>query len=360
MDIFSDLKYSLITPSRKRKYIFLGIGIFIFIIVLIIIIAVSSSSSKSKTKPESESEPQPDPELESDKEMTPFESYINTKKFLYVWKYPNAENFIKFVVDHKYSKVFIYVGCLEWNIDSFLNEKLHNAGDMDAKELIKKLKEKNIDVELCIYLNDKPDDFSNIEKMPDIANSLSKLQQELKFTALHFDIEPNDPKNYEALLHMYEDCRKKIKVSAILKPKWLSVDMASLEQYFTSSDYFKQFKDCETFAEAVVKVTDYSDVMAYSSNYNTINKFLDKYETILKKYKSHIGKPVLELEKVIADYSTYQRYLENNHTFFNYFVNVSKRFDGATIHHYTTWHEDLYCKNPKDKLEYYFGEPKKC
>ena len=197
MNILSDLKYSLITPSRKRKYIFLGIGIFIFIIVLIIIIAVSSSSSKS----ESESQP--------DKEMIPFESYITTKKFLYVWTYPDAENFIKFAVDHKYSKVYIYVGCLEWNIDSFLNEKLYNAGDMDAKELIKKLKEKNIDVELCIYLNDKTDNFTNIEKMPDIANSLSRLQQELKFTALHFDIEPNDPKNYEALLHMYEDCRKK-------------------------------------------------------------------------------------------------------------------------------------------------------
>ena len=349
MNILSDLKYTLITPSRKRKYIFIGIGAFVSVTILIIVIASVSSSSSSSS---SSSEPE--------KEMTPFESYINTKKYLYVWKYPNADNFIKFVVDHKFSKVFLYVGCLEWNYKDFINGEMHNAGDIDAKKLIKKLNQKKIDVELCIYLNDKPDNFENVEKMPEIANALSKLQKELKFTALHFDIEPDKKENYEALLHMYEECRKKIKVSAILKPKWLSVEMATLEEYFTSSDYFKQFKDCETFAEAIVKVTDYSDVMAYSSEYKTIDQYLDKYENIIKKYKSHNGKPVLELEKVIENYSTYQRYLEDNNAFFNYFVNVSKRFDGVTIHHYTTWHEDLYCKNPKDNPEYYFGEPKKC
>ena len=341
---------ALLSPSRINKYIFIGIGAIILIVLIIIISSVSSSKSNSKSESNSE----------SDKEMTPFESYINTKKFLYVWTYPNADNFIKFVVDHKYSKVFLYVGCLEWNYDDFINGNFHNAGDMDAKELIKKLKEKKIDIELCIYLNDNYDNFENIDKMPEVANALSKLQNQLQFTALHFDIEPNSKKNYEALLHMYEECRKKIKVSAILKPIWLTENMTKLEPYFTSSDYFKKFKDCETFAEAIIKVTDYSDVMAYNSKYKNINKHLDNYEKILKKYSSHIGKPVLELEKVIENYSIYQSYLENHTEFFNYFVNISKRFDGVTIHHYTTWYEDLYCKNPKNNPEYFFGEPKEC
>ena len=123
MNILSDLKYTLITPSRKRKYIFIGIGAFVSVTILIIVIASVSSSSSSSS---SSSEPE--------KEMTPFESYINTKKYLYVWKYPNADNFIKFVVDHKFSKVFLYVGCLEWNYKDFINGEMHNAGDIDAKE----------------------------------------------------------------------------------------------------------------------------------------------------------------------------------------------------------------------------------
>ena len=311
-------------------------------ILLIIIIVVAASSSKSKKK------------------KTPFESYIDTKKNLYVWSYPNADNFIKFVVDHKYSKVFLYVGRIQWNLEEFLNGKLSNEGNMDAKELIKKLKEKKIETELCINLNDKPDDFENIDKIPEVANALSKLQKELKFTALHFDIEPNDVNNYEALLHMYEECRKKVKVSAIIKPKWLSLNMTTLEQYFNSSDYFKQFIDCETFAEAIIKVTDYSNIMASSNDYDIINQYLDIYKKIIKKYKSHKGTPILELEKVIKDYSTYQRYLENNNTFFNYFSDVSKKFGGVTIHHYTTWYQDLYCEFPEEKSEYYFGEPKIC
>ena len=343
MNFISDLKTTLVTPSKKRNYIFIGIAVFVVILLIIIIVAASSSSS-SKSK----------------KKLTPFESYIDTKKYLYVYSYPNAENFLKFVVDHKYSKVFLCVGRLEWHLEEFLNGKLSNEGDMDAKELIKKLKGKKIDVELLINLNDKPDDFTNIDKLPQVANALSKLQKELKFTALHFDIEPNDKNNYETLLQMYEECRKKVKVSAIIKAKWLDENMTALQPYFNSSDYFNQFKDCETFAEAIVKVTDYSDIMAFSNNYSTINQYLDKYKKIIKKYKSHNGKPILELEKVNKSYSTYQRYKEDNKTFFNYFTDVSDKFDGVVIHHYTTWYQGLYCEIPEEKSIYYYGEPKVC
>ena len=100
--------------------------------------------------------------------------------------------------------------------------------------------------------------------------------------------------------------------------------MSSLEQYFESSDYFKKFKGCETFAETIVKVTNFSDVMAYSDKYSTIDNYLDIYENILKKYTSHVGMPVLELETSIVDYSTYARYKEDKKTFFEYLLKVSK------------------------------------
>lgn len=347
-----DLKNLFLTPNRKRKYIFLGIGVFLIILILIIIICVSSSKSKSESK-----------ENQDKKEVAPvgsFESYIGTKKYLYVWNYPNADNFIKFIVDHKFSKIFLYVGSIEWDSEKLLNGNLHSAGDIDAKELIKRITEKKIEVELCIYLNDNPDNFENVEKAPLIAQALAKIQKDLKFTALHFDQEPDHPENLEPLLHMYEECRKYIKVSAILKPAWLTLEMSSLENNFQSSDYFKKFKDCETFAEAVVKVSDYSDVMAYSNKYSNIDYFLDIYENILKRHSSHVGAPVLELEPSFEKYSTYARYKEDKKTFFEYLQKVSKRFNGVTIHQYEHWYQDLYCDKAKKDSEYFFGNPKEC
>ena len=51
---------------------------------------------------------------------------------------------------------------------------------------------------------------------------------------------------------------------------------------------------------------------------------------------------------------------ENQDYFFNYFVNISKKFDGATIHQYEAWYKDLYCDKVTSESSYYFGEPKKC
>jgi hypothetical protein len=353
MECLSDLKNTLSTPSRKRTHIFLGIGIFL-IVLIIIIICVAASGGKKEDKESNPSSPE-----EGDIEgKTPFDYYLNSKKYLYVWSYPNAENLIKFLVDHKYSKIYLYIGCIEWNLDQLIKGEFYNSGDIDAKELIKRLISLNIEVEPCIYINDNPNDFTNIDKAPEIAKALAEVQKSLKFTALHFDVEPQHNENLEALLKMYEECRKYIKVSAILKPGWLNKEMSSLESSFTSADYYKKFKDCETFIDAVMTVTDYSDLMAYSNTYSTIDAFLDKYETIRKRHTSNIAKPVLELDPAADDDSTYQRYKEDQDNFFNYFVNVSKKFDGVTIHHYTSWYQDLYCE--KADSNYYFGKPKKC
>ena len=69
--------------------------------------------------------------------------------------------------------------------------------------------------------------------------------------------------------------------------------MSDLESFFTSVDYYKQFKDCETFIDVIMIVTDYTDLIAYSDNYNNINSFLDKFETIRKKHTSNIAKSYL-------------------------------------------------------------------
>jgi len=54
---------------------------------------------------------------------------------------------------------------------SVIKGEFYNSGDIDAKELIKKLISLNIEVEPCIYINDNPNDFTNLDKAPEIAKA---------------------------------------------------------------------------------------------------------------------------------------------------------------------------------------------
>ena len=83
---------------------------------------------------------------------TEFTNYLNTKKSLYVWKYLNTKNFLQFVKDHKFERVYLYVGCIEWDVDKLTEVNFHNAGDSDAKKLIETLINNGIKVDIAIYL----------------------------------------------------------------------------------------------------------------------------------------------------------------------------------------------------------------
>lgn len=291
--------------------------------------------------------------------QTPFETYLQTKKYLYVWSYSNTRNFLKFVIDHNFSRVYLYCGCIEWDYDKLSKGKFHNAGDSDAKELIQTLISKNIEVEITIYLNDSPNNFDNVEKVEDVAKAMGELQKTLKFKALHFDVEPYNVAKYQSLLKMYENARKYVPVSAILKPGWLNKKMVDLKGEF-DAEYFEKFKDCETFVDAIMTVSDYSDLMAYNNRYSTVERFLDQYEVIKSRHPQHEAKPVLELDPSIIEDGLYTEYKNDNNKFFEFLEKVSKQFDGVTIHQYTAWNKDLYCYNPTANSEYYFGDPKEC
>ena len=291
--------------------------------------------------------------------QTPFESYLQTKKYLYVWNYPNSENFLKFVIDHNFSRVYLYCGCVEWDYDKLSKGKLHDAGNSDAKQLIENLLKNNVEVEIAIYLNDSPNNFDNVEKVEDIAKAMGELQKTLKFKALHFDVEPTSVSNYPKLLKMYENARKYIPVSAILKPGWLYKTMEDIKEKF-DEEYYEKFKDCETLVDAIMTVTDYSDLMAYDYRYSTIERFLNDYEIIKERHPEHEAKPVLELDPNITEEGISGEFKKDNKQFFEFLEKVSKQFDGVTIHNYKAWNIDLYCFKPAIDSEYYFGEPKEC
>ena len=290
---------------------------------------------------------------------TPFESYLQTKKYLYVWSYPNSENFIKFIEYHNFSRVYIYVGCIEWDYNQLSKGNFYNSGNTDAKELIQTLISKNIEVEIAIYLNDSPNDFSNVEKVEEVAKAMGELRKTLKFKALHFDVEPWEESNFQSLLKMYENARKYVPVSAILKPGWLYKYMPYLKNKF-DEEYYEKFKSCDTFIDAIMTVTDYSDLMAYSNSYSTIERFLNKYDEIRARHPGHEAKPVIELDPNITEEGIAGEFKKDQKKFFDFLEKVSKQFDGVTIHHYISWNLDLYCFKPTINSFYYYGEPLNC
>lgn len=288
-----------------------------------------------------------------------FESYLQTKKYLYVWSYPNYQNFVKFVNDHNFTRVYLYVGCIEWDYDRLSQGNFYNSGEIDAKRLIQELIDKDIEVEIAIYLNDSPNDFSNVEKVENVARAMGELQKTLKFKALHFDVEPNTASVYQKLLQMYENARKYVPVSAILKPGWLYKKMVDVKGKF-DEEYFEKFKDCETLVDAIMTVSNYSELMAYDYRYSTIERFLNDYDNIRKRHPLHEAKPVLELDPAIVEEGIAGEFKRDNNQFFQFLENVSNRFDGVTIHNYKAWNLDLYCFKPTVHSDYYFGDPKEC
>lgn len=290
---------------------------------------------------------------------TAFENYIQTKKYLYVWNYPNTQNFLKFVLDHNFSRVYLYCGCIEWDYDKLSQGNFYNPGDTDTKELIQTLISKNIEVEIAIYLNDSPNDFSNVEKVEQVAKAMGELQKTLKFKALHFDVEPTTSSTYESLLKMYENARQYVPVSAILKPGWLYKKMEEVKGKF-DEEYYEKFKDCDTLVDAIMTVSDFSDLMAYDKRYSTIERFLEEYDIIRNRHPNHEAKPVLELDPNIVEEGIAAEFKANNAKFFEFLEKVSNQFDGVTIHNYRAWNLDLYCFKPTIDSIYYFGEPKEC
>ena len=121
---------------------------------------------------------------------------------------------------------------------------------------------------------------------------MGELQKSLKFKALHFDVEPTSASTYPKLLKMYENARKYVPVSAILKPGWLYKAMEDVKGQF-DEDYYAKFKNCETLVDAIMTVSDYSDLMAYDYRYSTIERFLNDYEIIKERHPEHEAKPVL-------------------------------------------------------------------
>ena len=151
--------------------------------------------------------------------------------------------------------------------------------------------------------------------------------------------------------------------SAILRPYWLKLKMSSLESQFTDKDFYNSFNDCETLIDALMKVTKYTDLMAYNQNYDVVKNYMEKLKTIASRHPDNEAKNVIEIsgeDGVPVDDTLNNRYLEDKDKFFNFVYDMSNKYNGITIHYYETWYQNLYCVWPAINIPYDGGEPKDC
>ena len=402
MDISQDLnnsnkkKKNFLTSKTIPNYFFLG-SIFIILILIIVIIVISlpksntiqpkneedinkDNQNKENQNTEKDTENEGEEEVEEERkeeerkeeeesieDLTPWEKYIKAEKYLYIWEYYTPDYIINLCKDHHFTRVYLSIGCIENFWDDYYSQGEFPAsgeiGSLDYEEFIRNLNNINVEVELVTFLGGSPDDFTNIERVVTVANMVKELSKKVKIKALHFDQESGDDSSYENLLKMYIKVNEIFPASAILRPFWLKKTMKSLKKYFKDVSFYNNFNDCETLVDAIMKVTKFTDLMAYNQNYDIVNGYMQQLKTISERHPNNEAKNVIEISgeaDVPEDDTLHQRFLEDNDKFFNFIYDSSKKYGGITIHYYEVWYKTLYCVWPNYRYAYDGGQPKSC
>ena len=89
---------------------------------------------------------------------------------------------------------------------------------------------------------------------------------------------------------------------------------------------------------------------------------MEKLKEINSRHSNNEAKNIIEIgfrDAPPAD-TLHQRYVEDKDKFFNFVYNMSKKYNGITIHYYERWYQSLYCHWPSIRRPYDGGEPKEC
>ena len=373
------------------NYLFVILGLISFILFIVVIAVASSGSNSNDTeKPKGTdheggiTDQKTDPtdheggitdqqkdstDQEQDSSDIPvlssWEKYKKAEKYLYIWEYFTPDYIIKMCKEHHFTRVYLNIGCIETFWDTYYSKgKFPASGEIGSREyevFIKELNNINVEVELVTFLGKDPNDFYEIDRVDTVAKMVKDLSQKVQIKALHFDQEPDE--NFESLLKMYIRVNQIFPASAILRPYWLKLKMSSLESQFTDKDFYNSFNDCETLIDALMKVTKYTDLMAYNQNYNIVSGYMEKLKTIAERHPDNEAKNVIEIsgeDGVPEDDTLHYRYLEDKDTFFNFVYDMSNKYNGITFHYYEVWYKTVYCVWPSTKEPYDGGEPKDC
>ena len=361
-------KCRCLTTKRFPNYIFLIlIGIILILLIVVIVVATKKSNSSSK---ENESDQEKSDEKRREDEdvskLTPFEKYKKAEKYLYIWEYFTPDYIIKMCQEHHFTRVYLSIGCIEEYWDNYYSKGEFPAkdeiGSIDYETFIKQLNDINVEVELVTFLARDGANFTNVDRVDTVANMVKELSKKVKIKALHFDQECSRD-SIEKLLKMYIRADEIFPVSAIIRPRWLTSHLYKYKEKFTNQTFYEQFSDCETFVDALMKITKYTDLMAYNENYTIVENYMEQLKEINSRHSNNEAKNIIEIgwgSNVPVGETLHQRYIEDKDKLFNFVYDMSKKYDGITIHYYERWYQSLYCIWPNANKPYDGGEPKNC
>ena len=369
--VVKEKKPNFFTMKSIPNYVFL-ILVSVIVILTIVVIAVAVQKNGNKKDEEEKGENKGQTQAQSQEEekeenLTPWQKYIKAEKYLYIWEYYTPDFILRMCKDHHFTRVYLSIGCIATFWDSYYSHGEFPAsgeiGSLDYETFIKKLNDINVEVELVTFLDRNPNDFSNMERAVTVAKMVKELSKRVKIKALHFDQETGQNESYENLLKMYIKVNKIFPASAILRPFWLNLKMNTLKKSFKNRKFFRRFSECETLVDAIMKVTKFTDLMAYNENYNTVNTYMSKLKTIAKRHPDNEAKNVIEIsggDGVPAEDTLYQRYMEDKDKLFTFIYDSSKKYGAINIHYFETWYQLLYCVWPRLNIPYEGGQPKEC
>ena len=162
---------------------------------------------------------------------------------------------------------------------------------------------------------------------------------------------------------MYVKSNAIFPTSAILFPFWLDIKMKSLKRYFKDKDFYNSFSDCETLVDAVIKVSSFSDLMAYNEEYPTVREYMEKYRVIHQRHPDKEAKNIVEISgepDIPQVLSLHKEFMKDRDAFLNFISEASQKYGGITIHYFDVWYKHLYCVWPNYGVPYDGGMPKNC
>ena len=318
MDISNNLKDSEQNENIKFKKIKLfSIISFIGIVLILIILSSNLKSTNNKNRILED-------KLENnEEELTSWEKYIKAEKHLYIWEYYTPDYILQLCQDHHFTQVYLSIGCIETFWEDYYSKGKFPAsgeiGSLDYETFIKKLNDIGVEVELVTFLGRDPNNFNDIDRVTKVATMVKELSKKVQIKALHFDQEPGKNNSYENLLKMYVKINEIFPASGILRPFWLRKKMKTLKEYFVDQDFYNTFNDCETLVDAIMKVTKYTDLMAYNEEYSVVNEYMELLKNIASRHPENEAKNIIEIsgeDGVPKEDTLHNKFLEDNDKFF--------------------------------------------
>lgn len=145
---------------------------------------------------------------------------------------------------------------------------------------------------------------------------------------------------------MLMDSQKHFPTGTSVKPLWLRQNVADIP--FVDAEILSiiaQNDNIITLADLINYATEYSQIMAYSNNWNIVKDLAGKMRTSAQKFgrKSEF---IIETGNVVAEETLHAELVANSSQFYANFAEFASEFPEVVVHDYRQFYESLHCNEP--------------